>query len=133
LLGGSKEAAAELRHFGFVALAALIAGLYLGIVFIRTPSSLPGTNTFLWVLGWIGAIALLGVLGAWTYQVLSGDLIGIGPNDLPELNPFGGPLEPDVQYQLTISSLGLPLLVPWAQLLFEKRRCKRSNISLELS
>jgi hypothetical protein len=131
LLGGPMEAAGALRPFGWIAAVCLVAGFRLGLVHIRTPDRLPETSAAWWALGWLGAFAMICVVGTWVFQAISGELIGIGPSDPPELNPFGGPSEADVQYQLQISTFGVPLLLPWAHLLWARRSVMRANNSLQ--
>lgn len=130
ILHAPMEAAVDLRPFGVVAGCCLAAGLYLGIQFVRDASGLLRAHWVWWAFGWLGAFAVACVLGTWIYQLLSGERIGIGPDDPPELNPFGGPTREAVQYQLQIAALGVPLLIPWAHLILAWYKL-RSNISLQ--
>lgn len=131
LLDGPVEAAIALRSFVWIAAACLFAGFRLGIAYIRSPDRLAKTSLGWWAMGWLGAFSMIGILGAWIFQAVSGEVIGIKPDDPPELNPFGGPPQEWVQYILQISSFGVPLLVPWGHLLWVRHNAMRSNPSLE--
>jgi len=121
LFGGPLQAAKDLRPFGLVAAICIAAGVRLGFTLILDPEGLPRTGKTWWTLGWIGALAMAGVLGTWIYQALSGERMGIGPDDSAELNPFGGPARDYVQYQLRMAAFGIPLLLPWIHLLWARR------------